>query len=206
MEKEEYSMRKGKNSFVTSLLVYFGVVLIIGSVSLMLYQSVRQKITVQSNAEIVDTLFTLMPSVHSGEKDDRVDMNMPMLEIYGENFVGIIEIPLFNRKLPVCGSWNRHKVSEFPCRYSGSLYDGSLIIGGSDAAGQFDFTKNISVGDSVFLTDMVGGQYFYRVEWIKTTADVSTEKLVSDKADLILFARNTYSLDYTVIQCSVQIH
>ena len=190
-------MRKGKNSFITSLLVFFGVMLIISSVSLMLYQSVRQKITVQSNAEIVDTLFTLMPSVHSGEKDDRVDMNMPMLEIDGENFVG---------KLPVCGSWNRHKVSEFPCRYSGSLYDGSLIIGGSDAAGQFDFAKNISIGDSVFLTDMVGGQYFYRVEWIEITADVSTENLVSDKADMILFARNTYSLDYTVIQCSVQIH
>ena len=58
--------------------------LIISSVSLMLYQSVRQKITVQSNAEIVDTLFTLMPSVHSGEKDDRVDMNMPMMEIADE--------------------------------------------------------------------------------------------------------------------------
>ena len=199
-------MRKGKNSFITSLLVFFGVMLIISSVSLMLYQSVGQKMTVQSNAEIVDTLFTLMPSVHSGEKDDRVDMNMPMLEIDGENFIGIIEIPLFDRKLPVCGSWNSHKVSEFPCRYSGSLYDGSLIIGGSDAAGQFDFTKNISIGDSVFLTDMVGGQYFYRVEWIEITADVSTENLVSDKADMILFARNTYSLDYTVIQCSVQIH
>ncbi len=199
-------MRKGKSNLITAILTFLGVTLIIGSVSLMLYQFFGQKMIVQSNVEIVDTLFTLMPTVRSGVQDDRVDMNMPMLEIDGENFVGIIEIPLFNRKLPVCGSWNKHKVSEFPCRYSGSLYDGNLIIGGSDAAGQFDFAENISIGDSVFLTDMVGGQYFYRVEWIETTSDVSTENLVSDTADMILFARNTYSLDYTVIQCSMQIH
>lgn len=195
-----------KSNFITALLTFIGVTLIIGSVSLVFYQSIRQKMTARNNIEIIETLFTLMPPVHSGEQDDRVDMSMPMLEIDGENFVGMIEIPLFDRKLPVCGNWNKHKVAEFPCRYSGSLYDGSLIIGGSDAAGQFDFVKNISIGDAVLLTDMMGGQYFFRVEWVETTSDVSTEKLVSDAADMILFARNTYSLDYTVIQCSLQIH
>lgn len=198
-------MKKSKSNLITAFLSFLGIILILGAVSLTVFQSVGQKKTAENNRRIVQNLYTLMPVVHTGVQDDRVDMNMPMLEIGGENFVGIIEIPLYEKQLPVCGIWNRHKVSSFPCRYYGNLYDRSLIIGGSDAAGQFDFMKTISIGDSVFLTDMMGGRYFYKVEWIDKTSDISVENLVSDTADMILFARNSYSLDYTVIQCSLQV-
>ncbi len=197
-------MKKSKSKLITKFLSFFGILLIVGAVSLTVFQSVGQRMTAESNGEIVKQLFALMPTVHSGPRDDRVDMTMPMLEIDGENFVGILEIPLYEKQLPVCGGWSRHKVSSFPCRYDGNLYDGSLIIGGSDGAGQFDFMKTISMGDFVFLTDMMGGRYCYRVDWVEKTSDASAENLRSDGADLVLFARNSYSLDYTVVQCSLE--
>jgi len=204
MEKEEVGMKKGKSSLITGLLSVFGVLLIVGAVLLTVLQSVGQNVTAERNRDILEQMYALMPTVHSGGVDDRIDVSMPMLEINGEDFVGIIEIPLYHKQLPVYGSWSKHKVSSFPCRFDGNLYDGSLIIGGSDGAGQFDFMKNISIGDSVFLTDMTGGRYYYKVDWVELTSDATSETLASDTADMVLFARNSYSLDYTVVRCSLQ--
>lgn len=198
-------MKKNSSTRITLLLSVFGMILVIGAVILTVFQSVRQNKTAADNRAIVEKLLTVMPPVHTGERDDRVDMNMPMLEMDGENFIGILEIPLYGKQLPVCGSWSRYKVSAFPCRYYGNLYDGSLIIGGSDMVGQFDFLRTVSIGDSVLLTDMTGGRYLYTVQWVHRTSDVSAENLMSDTADLVLFARNSYSLDYSVMQCSLQI-
>lgn len=136
--------------------------------------------------------------------DDRIDVTMPMTEVDGLNFAGIIELPAYEALLPVYGTWDKNKVSDFPCRYMGSMYDGSLIIGGSDNVGQFDFMKVITDGDFVYVTDMTGARYAYVVTEIKKSKDASTDNLISKNADLVLFARNTYAFDYTIVRCVMQ--
>ena len=126
---------------------------------------------------------------------------MAAMEVDGMDFVGIVDIPAYGRELPVYGHWEAGKVSSFPCRYTGSIYDGSLIIGGSDNAGQFDFMKLITVSDPVHITDMTGARYSYTVTDIRITRDVSTGSLRGQNADLVLFARNTATLDYTLVLC-----
>ncbi|MBR5313341.1 MAG: hypothetical protein IKU40_10735 [Clostridia bacterium] len=195
---------KSIDNRITSFLTLAGSLLIIGTVLLTIFQLIGQSKTLSENRDTVEKLYNLIPTVHSGAQEDRVDMNMPALEMDGENFIGIIEIPFYEITLPVCGSWNKHKISSFPCRYYGNLYDSSLIIGGSDAEGHFDFIKTTSVGDAVFVTDMTGGQYFYQVEWIEKYDEISGEVLMEKSADLVLFTKNTYSFDYTVVFCSMR--
>ena len=89
-------------------------------------------------------------------------------------------------------------------RFSGSMYSGSLIIGGSDNPGQLDFMKLITGGDTVYLTDMTGGRYSYTVTEILKTTDVSHDNLAAGDAALVLFVRNTYGFDYTVVRCALK--
>jgi len=52
-------------------------------------------------------------------------------EIDGEMYVGIISIPKLGIKLPVMSNWNYDNLKISPCRYSGTAYDGNLIIAGT---------------------------------------------------------------------------
>ena len=122
---------------------------------------------------------------------------MPVLSIDGADFAAIIEVPAYSAKLPVYGRWDALKVSAYPCRYTGSMYDGSLVIGMGESA----VMQSISVGDAVYITDMTGLCYAYGVSDVIVTDDVSTEHLTSLDADLVLFARRSYSGEYTVVCC-----
>ena len=190
-----------KSTKITRLLLIVGIILISAAVLMTVLPMISEKTAVAKNKEIISEIYFIIPEVSAGTVDDRVDMDMPSLEIDGEDFVAIIGVPKFGVELPVYGEWDKSKVSRFPCRYTGSIYDKSLIIGGSDAKGQLDFSKTVSIGDSVFVTDMTGKRYSYTVTWVQSTDDVSSDALMGMEADLLLFTKNSSSLDYTVITC-----
>lgn len=190
-----------KSTKITQLLLIVGIILIGAAVIMTVLPMISEKTAVAKNKEIISKIYSIIPEVSAGTVDDRVDMDMPSLEIDGEDFVAIIGVPKFGVELPVYGAWDKSKVSRFPCRYTGSIYDKSLIIGGSDAEGQLDFSKTVSIGDSVFVTDMTGKRYSYTVTWVQSTDDVSSDALMGTEGDLVLFIKNSGSLDYTVITC-----
>lgn len=189
---------------ISLLLTVTGILLIILSAGLVFFSAHSQNTAIKENERFVSVLYSLMPEVADGVIDDRVNKDMPLLQVDGTDFAGIIEVPTYNRTLPIRASWDKSKVSSLPCRYSGSIYDKNLIIGGSDNSGQFDFMKQITVSDTVFITDVTGARFTYQVTDIKLTRDVSSESLEVTDADLIFFARNTYSLDYTVVICHIK--
>ncbi|MBR5774277.1 MAG: hypothetical protein IKY44_05415 [Clostridia bacterium] len=192
-----------KKSKFRIILTCVGIALIVCAVGLFAYSQIRTRIAKSRAKEIVAQLYSLMPEVTSGAPDDRSDPTMPMLQIDGQDFVGIVEIPTYSKALPIYGKWDASRVSKYPCRYLGSVYSDTLIIGGSDNDGQLDFVKEISNGDNIHITDTTGIRYKYVVFDINRTKDVSTQYLTKTDARLVLFARNTYSLDYTVIYCSL---
>ena len=187
----------------TSALLILGILLVLAS-ALFAGWSLFSQSRAEQNREIILTqLQSLMPTPRNGAPDGRSDPALPRLALEGADFVGIVELPLFQTVLPVGADWSEDTVSEYPCRYWGNPYEKSLILGGSDGAGQFDFMKSITEGDAVFFTDVTGLRFSYTVSRIFFTEDVSFEALSSAEGDLILFARNTYSLDYTVVCCTL---
>ncbi len=191
---------KKKNGF-RIILTVIGIALILSAVGLFAYSKISSDIAKENAKEIVSDLISLMPAIKDGAPDDRTNTSMPILQIDGEDFVGILEIHDYSAKLPIYNKWDASRVTKYPCRYLGSVHDEVLVIGGSDNDGQFDFVKTISNGDNVYVTDTTGTRYRYTVCDINRTKDVSTENLTKTDARLVLFARNTYSLDYTVIFC-----
>lgn len=194
-------MKKTPKSKLRIILSCVGIALILSAVGLFVYSRVRISSAQDNAKEIVSQLYSLMPEIQDGVPEERVNSSMPILQIGGEDFVGIIEVPQYSKTLPIYARWDASRVNEYPCRYMGSVYGNALIIGGSDNDGQLDFVKEISNGDIVYVTDTTGTRYKYMVFDVNRTDDVSTEYLTKTDAGLVLFARNTYSLDYTVIYC-----
>ena len=194
-------MKRSSKSKLRTALTCVGIVLILSAVGLLVFSKISISRAHDNAQKIVSEMYSLMPEVTDGAPDERANPSMPMLQLDGKNFVGIIEVPQFGTRLPIYGKWERSQVTKYPCRYTGSVYSDVLVIGGSDNEGQLDFVKEISNDDSVYITDTTGIRYKYTVYDINRTKDVSAEYLTKSDARLVLFARNTYSFDYTVIYC-----
>lgn len=179
-----------------------GAVLVATAIVLVAASLISQSVNRKEAEKLANTISSLIPQVNDGAPDGRHQTVMPALEIEGNDFCALLEAPGYNVKLPVCNNWHKGNINKFPHRFLGSMYDGSLVIGGSDNKGQMDFITVISNGDKVCITDVNGIRYTYQVSAVEKTKDVSSENL-SGKSDLTLFARNSFGFDYTVVRCNI---
>lgn len=194
-------MKSKKKSIFTRVLMAAGVLLIISAVSLLLIDQNSQKKYAESSRETAALLQSLIPEAHGGMYTGEIGMEMPVMEIGGSDFSGILEVPAYNVLLPVRSDWQKKEIASQPCRYSGSMYEGNLVIGGSMNQGQFDFLEWAGLNDLITVTDMTGLRASYLVYDVVHTKDVSYENLTGQGADLVLFARNTYGRDYLLVLC-----
>ena len=178
-----------------------GILLVAAAVAGVVMPAAAEKSARENAREIVAQMREVIPPVKNGEDDGREDVRMPVLELNGEDFAGIIELPLYKAELPVCASWDKGDVKKYPCRYTGSVYDGSLVIGGVGGAGQFGFMENVTRGDEVYLTDTVGARFAYEVTEVTVYGELDADALAGD-GDLVLFCTEKTGGGYVVAVCS----
>ena len=186
---------------LSDILTVIGIALVAVSVTAVMISFLSQKSAAKKATAIAEELRALVPETQSGFPDGRENTDMPTAEIGGVDFVGVIEIPAYGTSLPIRAEWKPMRISSYPCRLTGSTYGGDLIIGGSDAEGQFDFMKFITCGDRIYVTDPAGVCFSYRVTDIIRTDDASIENLITDEDDLVIFVKNTYSFGYKAVRC-----
>lgn len=142
-----------------------------------------------------------IPEPQGAAVEERRDNTMAVLSVDGTNFVGILELPKYGSTLPVCNDWG--EVGEYPCRFDGSVYNRTMQIGATTQKGQYDFYREISVGDAVFFTDMEGNRFSYQVTDIRYEKHADQTALQQKDAALTLFIKNIYALEYIVVFCDV---
>lgn len=185
------------------MLSIIGYVMIILSVSFVIISTIQQNNAVKKAEEITSAIHDVLPDITISVPQKISNLQMPVMEIDRQNFVGLIEASGYSKELPIYSSWSENKISSYPCRFSGSVYSNDLIICGSSNAGQFDFMKTISLNYFIYITDFYGYKYKYSVSDIQTTKDVSAQNLNSFNADLLLFAPDKYTFDYLIICCNL---
>lgn len=183
------------------LLPALGVGLILISLSLLIILQVRTHMGAQQSRRIVSKMEALLPERTPGIPGTAPDSGMPVLEMEGEDYAALLEVPAFGIVLPVADQWDGSNLLASPARFFGSVYDNTLIIGGTDDPQQFGFCDEIEHGAQITVTDMTGARFAYTVCGIARADHAEASWLMDKECDLTLFCRSASSLEYIAVRC-----
>lgn len=85
-----------------------------------------------------------------------LDPEMPVVELDGYAYVGYVEIPALELKLPVMSEWDYNRLKIAPCRQFGSSRTDDLVIAAHNYQNHFGRLKDLQTGNAVIFTDMEG--------------------------------------------------
>jgi sortase A len=194
-------MKNQINGRMQKICILAGVCLLVVAIGVLIFWQWSIHTSARKAEYYVNTLHSLMPEPRGAVPEERRDNTMSTLSMDGIDFVGLLEIPRYGSALPVCADWGTP--AKYPCQFYGSIYDRTMQIGGTSQKGQYDFYREISVGDAIYFTDMEGNRYAYSVTDVRYEKSADQAALQRKDASLTLFIKNIYALDYIIIFCDV---
>lgn len=177
------------------ILIVLGVICLLIALGITIFNMIDSERAGRKVGSVIDEL---VPSIDSKlQSTDSVpdyiahpDMEMPTIEIEGQRYVGYIEIPDLNLRLPVAaGEFSIKKLQTSPALYTGSVYKGDMIIAAHNYVSHFGRLTRLSVGAPVKFIDADGNEFNYTVGWTETIYPSERDKLVekSESWQLTLF-------------------
>ncbi len=112
---------------------------------------------------------------------------MPTLTIDGRQYIGYLELPTLGISLPILSDWSYAKLRIAPCRYWGSVYDGSMVLLGHNYLDHFGRLKSLELGDPIQFIDADGNIYRYEVVQQETLEKTDVDAMLDSPYDLTLF-------------------
>ena len=123
--------------------------------------------------------------------------------IDGRTYLGYLSIPALDLSLPVLRDWNFDSLKIAPCRYSGSLEEGGLVIAAHNYRRHFGHLSSLDPGDSVQLTDTVGIVHDYEIREVTVLQPEDVDEMISGDWDLTLFTCTYGGKSRVTIRCSL---
>ena len=114
--------------------------------------------------------------------------------------LGVLRIPELGLALPVMSEWSYPLLTAAPCRYSGSLAGGDLVILGHSYRSHFRGLWSIEPGAAVELTDAAGAVRCYTVAAVETVPGSDAAALAGDWP-LTLFTCTADSAHRVLVRC-----
>ena len=177
-----------------------GIVLLLGALSLVLYNINEDKQSGEKAEEIlsalkdeIDTPVTTTVTYADdlfAEYETTTVPTEPTVEVDGNLYLGYITIPTLDIELPVMYNWNYDNLKISPCRYKGSALTNDLIIAAHNYTTHFGRIGNLHSDDEIVFTDAAGKEYRYEVMNIEQLPGTAVEEMEfgsADDWDLTLF-------------------
>jgi sortase A len=115
------------------------------------------------------------------------EMEMPTVDIEGNDYIGRLDIPALGLSLPVMDQWSYPNLKIAPCRYTGSVYEDNMVIAAHNYTSHFGTLKYLRAGDQVIFTDASGNVFTYQVAEVEQLMPTDIEKMTDSGWDLTLF-------------------
>ncbi len=131
------------------------------------------------------------------------EMDMPVLEHNGQDYIGVLEIPVLGLELPVISEWSYPRLKIAPCRYTGSIYTKDMVISAHNYQAHFGQLKNLYEGDRIIFTDADGNVFTYAVDFIETLSPYAIEDMTSGLWDLTLFTCTVGGSYRVTVRCDL---
>ena len=116
-----------------------------------------------------------------------LDPQRPVVMLDGYEYVGYVEIPVIDLKLPVMSEWDYIRLKVAPCRQFGSSRTDDLVIAAHNFGNHFGRLKELAEGDTVTFTDMEGIVNTYCVKKIETLNPNEVDSVQNSGYDLVLY-------------------
>lgn len=129
---------------------------------------------------------------------------MPVKEIDGYLYIGILDIPSLGLQLPVMTEWDYARLKISPCLYSGSYITEDMVICAHNYARHFSPIKWIDPGADIYFTAVDGQIYHYQVSNRETVQATAVEDMVAQRRedwDMTLFTCNTGGRTRCAVRC-----
>lgn len=202
MERKKGGLTAGR------VLILLGVVLLLGAAGLYGY---NRMVDFRAGQESEAAVITLVEEIQTQnveivevpEEEEAEDAAvLKVAELDGTYYMGVLTIPALEKILPVQSDWSEAKLKKSPCRYSGGLEEGELVIAGHNYKKHFSGLATLKHGDSIVFTDLEGNQMFYEVREIYTVAATDIEGMIDSGYDLSLFTCNYGGKARVTVRCS----
>ena len=174
------------------------------SIDIVLEQLTPELETAEEKAEIS------LPALPSGESLEEAyipdyilnpEMEMPVEEVDGQKYIGVLRIPALSLELPVISEWSYPSLQVAPCRYTGSVYLNNMVIAAHNYYSHFGYLKNLSQGDEVTFTDMDGNVFRYEVAELETLSPFAIEEMTGGDWALTLFTCTVGGQSRVTVRC-----
>lgn len=131
-----------------------------------------------------------------------VHKEMPTVTLNGYRYIGVLEIPALELSLPVMEDWDYDRLNISPCRFTGNLYDGDLVLCAHNYPQHFGNLKELEVGAAVRFTDAEGNVLRYEVKTIDSVGGDDLDGMLGGEWDLTLFTCTTSGQTRYVVRCA----
>lgn len=191
----------------SSILIITGLLLIAAALSLTIFNLHDEYRAEQSVNQILSRMAPQEDTLLEGEIPDYLlnpAMEMPVEIIDGRDYIGTLQIPSLDLKLPVLSSWNYPNLRVAPCRYTGSAYQGNLIIAAHNYPSHFGNLKHLQEGETVLFTDADGNRFTYQVVVRETLEPTAIDEMESEEDgawDLTLFTCTIGGQSRVTVRC-----
>ncbi|MDD7308929.1 MAG: sortase [Eubacteriales bacterium] len=136
------------------------------------------------------------------QPDETEPKEMPTVELDGQRYLGVLEIPALELSLPVMADWDYDRLRRAPCRQFGSLAESNLVIAGHNYKNHFARLRSLKPGDAVTFIDMNGVTHAFSVAAVEILAPESVEDVQNSGYPLTLYTCTTGAKSRVVVFCS----
>lgn len=138
----------------------------------------------------------------SAAVDDAATSNPDIgVTVDGVRYLGYLSVPTLKLELPVHAEWDDMRVQSAPCRYSGSIAGGALVIGAHNYDKHFGGLSKLAEGDVIVITDGNGAQHRYSVSRSEILRPDEVDAMKSDAWDLTLFTCTYGGQSRVTVRC-----
>lgn len=174
------------------LFVIAGAVLILSALLLLFYNRYEDEQAGEVAEEVLSEVEAVIESAQEStlpyeEILPEQNPELPVVEIGGYEYVGYLEIPALELKLPVMAEWDYTRLKKAPCRQAGSSRTDDLVIAAHNYRRHFGKLKDLPIGSIVMFTDMDGICNTYTVDTIDTLNPYAVDEVLNSDADLVLY-------------------
>ena len=139
-----------------------------------------------SSDESADSGGITLDPVYLNDNTSTPEWEMPVIEIDGYSYIGVLQIPSLDLTLPVISDWSYPALQIAPCRYEGSAY-GGMVIAGHNFDSHFGNLSRLEPGDEIRFIDLSGHTFTYAVAETEVLEATAIEEMVTGGWDLTLF-------------------